>query len=148
MKGDFLSYRVAVGRSVLGLVIQAGMSVVLLIYSILASDYAAFTALLTAELSGLGVTLTVDVVDTSELRTEKTSVPGGAKRRVDPVLLVLGSLENSSEHARVVCNGGAAGRRMGIIVDWAQGPRKQSGGRAWIKKEISSPTIRRMLIGR
>ncbi|MBM4778172.1 MAG: hypothetical protein GQE15_10775 [Archangiaceae bacterium] len=57
-----------------------------------ADDYAAFTALLTAELSGLGVTLTVDVVDTSELRTEKTSVPGGAKRRVDPVLLVLGGV--------------------------------------------------------
>ncbi|MBL8940314.1 MAG: hypothetical protein JNM69_37555 [Archangium sp.] len=57
-----------------------------------ADDYAAFTALLTAELSGLGVKLTVDVVDTSELRTEKTAVPGGAKRRVDPVLLVLGGV--------------------------------------------------------
>lgn len=57
-----------------------------------ADDYAAFTALLTAELSGLGVRLTVDVVDTSELRTEKTAVPGGAKRRVDPVLFVLGGV--------------------------------------------------------
>lgn len=54
-----------------------------------AEDYAAFTALLTSELTGLGVKLTIDVVDTSELMTEKTAVPGGAKRRVDPVVLVL-----------------------------------------------------------
>ncbi|MER2564421.1 MAG: hypothetical protein ABTQ32_27070 [Myxococcaceae bacterium] len=54
-----------------------------------AEDYAAFTALLTSELTGLGVKVTIDVVDTSELMTEKTAVPGGAKRRVDPVVLVL-----------------------------------------------------------
>ena len=57
-----------------------------------ADDYAAFTALLSSELSGLGVKLTVDVIDTSELMTEKTAVPGGAKRRVDPVVLVLGGV--------------------------------------------------------
>lgn len=55
-------------------------------------DYATFTALLTAELAGLGVKLTIEVVETSELMTEKTAVPGGAKRRVDPVLLVLGAV--------------------------------------------------------
>lgn len=56
-----------------------------------ADDYAAFTALLTSELSGMGVKLTVDVIDTSELLTEKTAVPGGAKR-IDPVVLVLGGV--------------------------------------------------------
>jgi len=61
MKGDFLSYRVAVGRSVLGLVIQASMAVVLLIYSMLASDYAAFTAFLFAIL-GLPVWVALAIV--------------------------------------------------------------------------------------
>jgi len=61
MKGDFLSYRVAVGRSVLGLVIQTSMAVVLLIYSMLASDYAAFTAFLFAIL-GLPVWVALAIV--------------------------------------------------------------------------------------
>lgn len=56
-------------------------------------DYARFTALLTAELAAMGVRLRVDVLDTSELRTEKTLVPAGQGKTRDPVLLaVLGVL--------------------------------------------------------
>lgn len=54
-----------------------------------ADDYAAFTALLTADLATMGVRLRVDVLDTSELRTEKTLVPAGKGTKRDPVLLAV-----------------------------------------------------------
>lgn len=52
-------------------------------------DYARFTALLTAELAAMGVRLRVDVLDTSELRTEKTLLPAGLGTKRDPVLLAV-----------------------------------------------------------
>jgi hypothetical protein len=52
-------------------------------------DDARFTSLLTADLASMGVRLRVDVVDTSELRTEKTLVPAGKGKQRDPVLLAV-----------------------------------------------------------
>ncbi|MCU0696612.1 MAG: hypothetical protein MUC96_08795 [Myxococcaceae bacterium] len=55
-----------------------------------ADDYAAFSALLTAELVSLEVKVRIEVVDASELLTEKTMRPVGRGRQVDPMVLVLG----------------------------------------------------------
>ncbi len=52
-------------------------------------DYARFTALLTAELAAMGVTLRVDVLDISELRTEKTLLPAGKGTKRDPIFLAV-----------------------------------------------------------
>jgi len=52
-------------------------------------DYARFTALLTADLAGMGVRLRVDVLVASELRTEKTLMPAGKGTKRDPVLLAV-----------------------------------------------------------
>lgn len=55
-------------------------------------EYARLVSWLTAELSARGVRLRVEVIDPSELHTEKTLTPGGGRRRVDPVLLALVAL--------------------------------------------------------
>lgn len=52
MKVDFLSYRIAASRSILGLVLQVLITVALLIYGLLARDHAALTA---SGYSGAGV---------------------------------------------------------------------------------------------
>lgn len=44
MKSDYLNYRLAMQRSLLGLVIQAGLGTLLLIYAVIAHDHAALTA--------------------------------------------------------------------------------------------------------
>lgn len=51
-------------------------------------DYAAFTAALSAELTTVGIKFRIDVVEASELHTEKTTLPGG-RRGLDPVVVVL-----------------------------------------------------------
>ncbi len=61
MKGDFLSYRVAAGRAVLGLVIQAVATASLLVYAFLANDHAAMTAVIYSAL-GLPVWLSLAIV--------------------------------------------------------------------------------------
>jgi len=61
MKGDFLSYRVAAGRAVLGLVIQTVMTVALLVYAFLANDHAAMTVVIYSAM-GLPVWLSLAIV--------------------------------------------------------------------------------------
>lgn len=53
-------------------------------------DYAAFTGALSQELASMGIKFRVDVVESSELRTEKTLRPHG--RGVDPIVVVLAVL--------------------------------------------------------
>lgn len=54
MKVDYLSYRVAAGRAVLGLVIQSALAGVLLIYAILAGDSSGVTAAIYGALGLVG----------------------------------------------------------------------------------------------
>ncbi len=61
MKGDFLSYRVATSRAVLGLVLQTVITAAVLVYAFLADDHAAMTVAIYAAL-GLPVWLALAIV--------------------------------------------------------------------------------------
>lgn len=61
MKGDYLSYRVAAGRCVLGLIIQGALTATVLIYAVLANDHAALTAAIYAAI-GLPAWLALAIV--------------------------------------------------------------------------------------